>query len=85
MLPEKRMNIKELFMEYKGDYIPEEIDWGDPVGREKDIFKDDAKALDPFYSSENIGYIKNLFRNCATEKEQSTSSLKTINIYVSRL
>ena len=58
MLPEKRMNIKELFMEYKGDYIPEEIDWGDPVGREKDIFKDDAKALDPFYSSENIGYIR---------------------------
>ena len=30
----KRKNIKELFAGYTGDYAPEEIDWGEPVGKE---------------------------------------------------
>ena len=30
----KRKNIKELFADYKGDYNPTEIDWGDPEGKE---------------------------------------------------
>ncbi len=30
----KRKNIKELFEDYKGDYKPEEIDWGEPQGDE---------------------------------------------------
>ncbi len=29
-----RKNIKELFKDYKGDYKPNEIDWGEPVGDE---------------------------------------------------
>lgn len=31
---EKRKTIKELFANYEGDYKSEEIDWGEPVGRE---------------------------------------------------
>lgn len=31
---EKRKDIKELFAGYNGEYVPEEIDWGEPVGRE---------------------------------------------------
>lgn len=31
---ENRKNIKELFQDYKGEYKPEEIDWGSPVGDE---------------------------------------------------
>ena len=27
-------NIKELFKDYKGEYKPEEIDWGEPEGEE---------------------------------------------------
>lgn len=30
----KRKNIKELFADYKGDYKPIEVDWGDPEGKE---------------------------------------------------
>ena len=30
----KRKNIKELFKNYKGNYEPEEIDWGKPEGEE---------------------------------------------------
>ena len=30
----KRKNIKELFADYKGDYKPTEVDWGDPEGEE---------------------------------------------------
>ena len=30
----KRKNIKELFADYKGDYEPTEIDWGNPEGKE---------------------------------------------------
>ena len=30
----KRKNIKELFKDYKGDYKPSEIDWGEPKGEE---------------------------------------------------
>lgn len=30
----KRKNIRELFADYKEDYIPEEIDWGNSVGNE---------------------------------------------------
>ena len=30
----KRKNIKELFEDYKGDYKPIEVDWGDPEGEE---------------------------------------------------
>lgn len=30
----KRKNIKELFEEYKEDYKPTEIDWGNPEGEE---------------------------------------------------
>lgn len=30
----ERKNIKELFEYWNGEYIPEEIDWGDPVGKE---------------------------------------------------
>ena len=31
---ENRKNIKELFQDYEGEYKPEEIDWGSPVGDE---------------------------------------------------
>lgn len=30
----KRKNIKELFQDYKDDYEPIEIDWGEPKGEE---------------------------------------------------
>lgn len=30
----KRKNIKELFENYKGEYEPVKIDWGEPVGNE---------------------------------------------------
>ena len=30
----KRKNIKELFANYKGEYEPTEIDWGEPKGEE---------------------------------------------------
>ena len=29
-----RMNIKDLFADYDGEYTPVEIDWGKPVGKE---------------------------------------------------
>jgi len=31
---EPRKNIMELFADFDGEYVPEEIDWGDPVGAE---------------------------------------------------
>ena len=31
---DKRKNIKELFADYKGEYEPTEIDWGNPEGKE---------------------------------------------------
>lgn len=31
---EKRKTIKELFANYDGDYEKQEIDWGEPVGKE---------------------------------------------------
>ena len=30
----KRMNIKDLFADYDGEYAPVEVDWGKPVGKE---------------------------------------------------
>ena len=30
----KRKTIAELFANYEGDYSPEEVDWGEPVGCE---------------------------------------------------
>ena len=30
----KRKNIKELFANYKGEYEPIKIDWGEPEGKE---------------------------------------------------
>jgi antitoxin MazE len=30
----KRKTIQELFADYDGDYVPQEIDWGKPVGDE---------------------------------------------------
>lgn len=30
----ERKNIKELFADFDGQYIPAEIDWGEPVGKE---------------------------------------------------
>ena len=30
----ERKNIKELFKDYKGEYEPSEIDWGEPEGKE---------------------------------------------------
>ncbi len=30
----KRKNIKELFADFDGEYVPVEMDWGDPVGEE---------------------------------------------------
>ena len=29
-----RMNIKDLFADYDGEYAPVEVDWGKPVGKE---------------------------------------------------
>lgn len=37
IVPEKSdriKNITELFREYDGAYVVEEVDWGEPVGRE---------------------------------------------------
>lgn len=31
---QNRKNIKELFKDYKGEYKPEEIEWGEPEGEE---------------------------------------------------
>jgi antitoxin MazE len=31
---EERKNIKELFADFHEEYIPVEIDWGNPVGEE---------------------------------------------------
>ena len=31
---EPRKNIMELFADFDGDYVPVEIDWGEPVGDE---------------------------------------------------
>ncbi len=30
----KRKNIKELFADYQENYVPAEIDWGNPEGEE---------------------------------------------------
>lgn len=30
----KRKNIKELFADYNEEFVPENIDWGNPVGNE---------------------------------------------------
>lgn len=30
----KRKNIKELFADFKGEYDPIEVDWGNPEGEE---------------------------------------------------
>lgn len=32
--PKKRKTIDEIFDGYNGNYVPEEIDWGDPTGGE---------------------------------------------------
>ncbi len=32
--PAKRKTIEELFDGYCGNYVPEEIDWGEPAGGE---------------------------------------------------
>lgn len=31
---EKRKNIMELFADFDGEYVPVEMNWGDPVGEE---------------------------------------------------
>lgn len=31
---QKRKNIKELFADFKGEYEPIEVDWGNPEGKE---------------------------------------------------
>lgn len=31
---EPRKNIKELFADFDGEYVPQEIDWGEPTGEE---------------------------------------------------
>lgn len=31
----KKYTIEELFEGYTGDYKPEELDWGKPVGKEE--------------------------------------------------
>ena len=33
-LAEKHKTIKELFEGFSGEYVPEEMDWGIPVGKE---------------------------------------------------
>ena len=33
---ESKTNIAELFENYDGDYESQEMDWGSPVGKEKD-------------------------------------------------
>lgn len=30
----ERKNIKELFADFDGQYVPTDIDWGKPVGKE---------------------------------------------------
>lgn len=30
----QRKNIKQLFSGFKGEYVPEEMDWGKPMGNE---------------------------------------------------
>lgn len=30
----KRKNIKELFDNFEGEYVPTQIDWGEPEGKE---------------------------------------------------
>ena len=32
--PRATVSLDELFKDYTGDYLPEEYDWGKPVGRE---------------------------------------------------
>ena len=32
--PRKRKTIEELFAHYDGNYKPQEVDWGQPVGEE---------------------------------------------------
>lgn len=32
---ERKKTIQELFSDYEGEYDVEEIDWGEPVGKEK--------------------------------------------------
>ncbi|MGN1107178.1 MAG: hypothetical protein ACI4RH_11035 [Huintestinicola sp.] len=32
---EKRKTLEELFENYSGEYIAEEIDWGEDVGKER--------------------------------------------------
>lgn len=31
---EKRKNIKDLFADFNGEYVPVEVNWGEPVGEE---------------------------------------------------
>lgn len=31
---EKRKNIKELFADFDGEYVPVEMNWGNPAGEE---------------------------------------------------
>lgn len=33
-IKKKHKSIEELFMGYKGNYSPEDIDWGNDVGKE---------------------------------------------------
>lgn len=37
------MTIQELFEGYDGEYTVQEIDWGEPQGREKVWYADDAE------------------------------------------
>lgn len=30
----RHKNIKERFADFHGDYVPEEVNWGEPVGEE---------------------------------------------------
>lgn len=32
--PVKSKSLAEMFRDYKGDFKPEEIDWGEPKGKE---------------------------------------------------
>lgn len=34
MVQQDKQTIEELFEGYNGDYVPEEIDWGESVGEE---------------------------------------------------
>lgn len=33
-VPKKHKSIEELFKDYNDEYVPEEIDWGTPTGKE---------------------------------------------------